>query len=287
MTRISPTHVKAADAVSQVADLFRTVGALTEEIRNDYGEDLIIQTQFEGEADRFRIFGQVKFSSKQPRMDGRISISLKSDHVRRWIGFVEPFRVFVFSSKTGKIYSFDPAQKVSMWDVYTTSNLTFNFTLGEIDELNSDNVIDLVWFCRISHLYRLMAFAQSQIELAAREEREAPEGAKQSISLLSFELLRFLGIAEEDGVNSVYLERLENAARNFAKDADADLGIRAAFMLALLGQDCIANVGLQRHLMENGTEMAGMFVRNYHPDIWKMLKAIHPNDDWEPFGLAE
>lgn len=286
MTRIAPSHVKASDAVAKVAAVFRSVGALCEEIRNDYGEDIILQTQFEGTADRFRIFGQVKYLSRGPLKDGMLRVPLGADHVRRWIGFVEPFRVFVFCSANKKLYSFDPSQRVSVWDIYTTSKQSHTFKISEHDELSEDNVSDLVWLCRISHLSRLMSMSESQIELSERAGLEIPEGARQSISLLSFELLRLLGVAEGDGVSSSYLEMVENAARNFVKYGD-ELGLRAAFMLALMGQEPILRVGLPHVLMENGTEMAGLFVRNYCPEVWRRLKDLNPKDEWSPFGLED
>ncbi len=285
MTRIAPSHVKASAAVSRVADVFRSAGALCEEIRNDYGEDIILQTQFNGEADRFRILGQVKFISKGPSKDGNIRVSLGADHVRRWIGFVEPFRVFVLCGANDKLYSFDPARRIDVWDIYTTSKRSYTFKLCNGDELNEENVSKLVWTCRTTHLGRLMSMAESQLDLAERAGLDVPKGARQSLSLLSFELLRFLGVAEGDGVNVAYLQNVENAASNFARDEDG-LGLRAAFMLALMGQEPIAEVGLPHVLIENGTEMAGMFVRNYHPDMWKRLKSLHPTDDWYPFGLT-
>tara|TARA_R110002051_G_scaffold84537_2_gene149838 strand:- start:21 stop:890 length:870 start_codon:yes stop_codon:yes gene_type:complete len=284
MTRIAPSHVKASDAVARVAAVFRSVGALCEEIRNDYGEDIILQPQFEGEADRFRIFGQVKYLSRGPLKDGVIRIPLGSSHVKRWIGFVEPFRVFVYCGANQKLYSFDPARQVSIWDIYTTSKKSQTFKISEHDELSESNVSDLVWRCRISHLSRLMSMAESQIELSERAGIEIPENARQSISLLSFELLRFLGVAEGGGISLSYLTMVENAATNFVKHGDA-LGLRAAFMLALMGQEPIVRVGLPHVLMENGTEMAGMFVRSYRPDLWARLKDVHPKDEWLPFGL--
>src|SRR5437016_4751976 len=58
-------------------------------VRSDYGEDLICQTFLDKEADPFRIFLQVKASSRLK------SIRFDKDHLIKWVGSLD-FVVIIF-----------------------------------------------------------------------------------------------------------------------------------------------------------------------------------------------
>ena len=54
MTRVVPSHRLAQRAVLAVCTVLDSAGALTETVKNDYGEDLFVQTQLRDVADSFQ-----------------------------------------------------------------------------------------------------------------------------------------------------------------------------------------------------------------------------------------
>lgn len=80
-------HQIADQATARVREIWASVGAAAEEIRQDYGEDLLVQTCHDGKMDAARLWVQVKGVQAAPEMnvpDGRARIPVRADTALRW-----------------------------------------------------------------------------------------------------------------------------------------------------------------------------------------------------------
>jgi hypothetical protein len=118
--RLVPNHRLAHRGVLAVCAVLDSAGALTETIKNDYGEDLLVQTQLGDIADDFHILIQVKGSSRRKTIGGKYSFSFDVAHLQRWISHPLPVLVCVFNEPTGRIFAFYPRQIFSSWFLATT-----------------------------------------------------------------------------------------------------------------------------------------------------------------------
>lgn len=132
--RIVPNHRLAHRAVLAVCTVLNGAGALTETIENDYGEDLLVQTQLGDEADNFHILIQVKGSSLKKNANGNYSYPLSIAHLRRWISHPLPVLVCVFDELTERIFAFYPRNLFSSWFLVTIKKkrLSIKFQDGDI-----------------------------------------------------------------------------------------------------------------------------------------------------------
>jgi hypothetical protein len=82
-----PQHQIAAKAVASVSGVWTSIGAAVEEVRQDYGEDLLVQPSLNGRMDAARIWVQVKGTQDAHGMyktGGKSSIRVRADVALRW-----------------------------------------------------------------------------------------------------------------------------------------------------------------------------------------------------------
>lgn len=74
MIRIPKNHLLGHSAVIEVCAILNKAGVVAESIKNDYGEDIIVQTQLNEIADNFRIFIQIKGTNLKRTKKGDFSL---------------------------------------------------------------------------------------------------------------------------------------------------------------------------------------------------------------------
>lgn len=97
MSKIVSNHKTAHRAVLAVSTVLAKIGALSETIKNDYGEDLVVQTSLGDIADNFTLLIQVKGTKRRFESDGSIRIPLKIQHLFRWASHGQPVLVCLYS----------------------------------------------------------------------------------------------------------------------------------------------------------------------------------------------
>jgi hypothetical protein len=83
LPKLTREHRIANEAVNAVSFLFAKAGAIGEQIRNDYGEDLFLLTNLNDHVDSFRIWVQVKGASLSKTSKGRYSHRFEIRHLIR------------------------------------------------------------------------------------------------------------------------------------------------------------------------------------------------------------
>jgi hypothetical protein len=162
MPKLTQGHLLAETAILKISSILNRAGALTEQIRNDYGEDLLVQTHLESYADNFRLLIQVKGINRQTS-GPTLNFRLKVDHLRRWISQSDPVLVCVYDENSKMAYAFSPSARFSLWELSSTDKNSISIKLTERDIFNVDTAKNYIWNCRIEHWSRMLSWYENHI----------------------------------------------------------------------------------------------------------------------------
>lgn len=289
LTQITAGHLLADRAVNAVSRVLNSAGALAERIRNDYGEDLLVQSHLDGEADDFRLLIQVKGVSASIRSDGTRNFRLKVSHLRRWISQSEPILVCVVDAATRQIHAFSPTERFSLWELVTTKRQTITVKLAKKDIFNIKTAKKFIWDARIVHWSRMLSWYEnhyhySDLTLAAPSSRKRIQ-LNGNVVTLSF--LTSINIIEDDRIAKEFRRFIRNGAKSLGKKyaGEKDMDLSSVFTLGLLNQvHAVCDSGLPSNLLVHGTELCGYFFSKWHPKEWRSACKQFPVSEWIPFG---
>lgn len=114
MVQLVQTHRLANRAILAVSTILDRAGALSETIKNDYGEDLLIQTHLRDTADNFNVLVQVKGSRLTRHPNGHYSFRVDVGHLYRWASHINPVLVCVFDEVSERVFAFTPRERASL-----------------------------------------------------------------------------------------------------------------------------------------------------------------------------
>lgn len=279
MSKLVASHLLADRAIIAVKAILNKSGALAEEIRSDYGEDLLVQTSLKDRADSFRILIKVKGTTNLKRnQDKKFNFRLKTTHLRRWATHIEPIIVCVYDAQTENIYSFLPTAQHSIWHLSTTNNQTINIKFDEKNIFDEKTANRFIWQCRISHWSNMLAQHENHYSYmsSTSDKRKILNRIVKEGNMMTFYFLKDIGIIKEDEIDNDYIVKVLNCSENFCKDTDDDpLLIPHAFSLSLLGYvDEKYELGLPLNLLEHGSRMLQSFLHTFHRAEWNKIEKI-------------
>ncbi|MEU3348785.1 DUF4365 domain-containing protein [Streptomyces sp. NPDC006700] len=263
-------HQIAARAESAVRSLWTDGGHAVDVIREDYGEDLLIQTCLRGRVDSSRIWVQVKGTAKDCSDSSKLlpSLSLKADQVLRW-------------SRSSDLMI------VVLWDV--TNNLGwYTIPRGEFDHVrllesqpgkvplrmdrsrpfNRSAVDRLAWKARIGHADQHLSYALSCIrDLEEDLQEEEEEGGESQYNPLLeysrgvaastvYELAIAIGVFNHKGkLTQEFKSALTEAVKSFDGDTGRQIANQSIMwaLVKLAHENCARN-GLPESLIIELTE---------------------------------
>lgn len=284
MSQIPRSHQLAHRAVLAVSNILGQVGALSETIKNDYGEDLIVQTSHRENADNFTLFIQVKGTERALSADGSLSIPIDFNHLNRWASHSQPILVCLYSDLSGKIYAFYPREYIILWEIGTSKRKSKTIRLSANDEFTAENAGKFIWNCRIEHYARMLAWHESHIAYTAGSPSFSRRViyAERELNLIALRFLQDVGAVDGDDLQSGFRQMVENASRAFERDRDqgASNGLLPvdAISLALLGQvdDVSSGSGLPTILLERCSHLLVVFFKRQHPNDWRRISGRFP-----------
>lgn len=289
MTQIHPAHLKGNLAVSSLRQNLAQIGILADEIKNDYGEDLILQTNLENIADSFAIRIQVKYTEFTKNRKGNYSVRFSIDHLWRWISHADPVFVCLYDPSINRFALINPKTYFSLWKISTTkqNSLVVNFSDADI-AVDNAALEKCVWDARISYYSAKIAELESRGYYAPIldkvDRKKYSDDLLLEMGVIIFAFMRAVGILRGGRFTPSYLRYVFNAGHNLAKDGFEDL--RAAFMLALHARvSDVAKVGLPFNLGERTTDLCGHYYRHIKPKEWRTLNALYAKR-WNPFGIG-
>ncbi len=196
VTQRPKEHVTGLQALKAVSKVIRRAGYEPEEVANDYGEDLLVQTSRKDRLDASRLWFQVKGTGKikHHRKNGRLRFQDTFDHAMRWIRSPDLVVIVLWDTVERVGWYAIPSEQVDVFEVTNsgTKNVTLRF--AEDDGFTEEAVDHLVWRSCLEH-HRLLVLS------ARNDERdlERAEGVKsQERTLTALDFTDILKITERD-----------------------------------------------------------------------------------------
>lgn len=291
MPTVGSSHLLEARALACVQTILAHSDALSEIIKNDYGEDMIVQTNHKGFADTFQILIQVKGSSVLKYKDGSFNFRFSRDHILRWILHSSNILICVYDDLTKNVYCFDPKLKFSLWDVKNSQNKSFAIRLGPNDQFTNSTASSIIWRCRLTYFSNMLAISENRLFYTKLHEsdRKFQKQIQRENGLLCLLIMQMLGIINDDEFNPSIRSIIRNGASYFPeKWPDEKWSLRDLMQFAVIGEvNEVTGCGIPSNVMEQLTEAAGHFYRHFHKEEWSTANS-QLDLEWTPYrGITE
>jgi Domain of unknown function (DUF4365) len=166
-------HRIAAMAVAKVSEVWTSIGAAVEEVKQDYGEDLLVQTSLNGKMDAARIWVQVKGTQSAIKMDrpnGKVEIKVRADLALRWARTADLLVLALWDvSKNIGWYSI-PHLSALHSELAEKERQKISLPVYSEDLFNMESAEAVAWRGRLEHLskfvrnFRMMQKEQDEID---------------------------------------------------------------------------------------------------------------------------
>lgn len=161
-------HQIAAKAVAKVSEVWTSIGAAVEEVKQDYGEDLLVQTCLNGKMDAARIWVQVKgtqAATKMDRPEGRAGIRVRADLALRWARTADILVLVLWDvSRNVGWYSIPHLSELHS-ELAEKDRRKICLYINSEDRFNFRSAETVAWRARLEHLSRFVRnFRMLQLE---------------------------------------------------------------------------------------------------------------------------
>ena len=198
MPQRTEEHEIAEVALTAIQAVIATAGFAVERITNDYGEDLLVQTSYEGQMDASRLWVQAKGTrsiGSYARAGRRFALSIDRSHLTRWARSADPVVIALWDCVQGVGYSTRVDDRPRTGDETDTAMVYFD----PDQPFDTAHVIKLAWMSRIKHYKRLILAAQEEVKeeevFGVEPEEELGRGRKLLVNY-ALDLLRMFGVME-------------------------------------------------------------------------------------------
>ncbi|MFI8274152.1 DUF4365 domain-containing protein [Streptomyces sp. NPDC085929] len=196
MTHRPKQHQIASLAVAAVRRQWNLQGHAVDEIREDYGEDLLVQTCFEGRMDPARIWVQVKGTAKDctTRLP---SVQIQARQILRWARTADLVVIVLWDTMKDQGWFALPQDEFDHIELSERGAKSIRLNLSRDLAFNPEAVASLAWAARIEHANRSVVYARAL--LAEAQEMGQPSVVhyqKGVLASLAFDLSIATGIIE-------------------------------------------------------------------------------------------
>ncbi|MFI2708931.1 DUF4365 domain-containing protein [Micromonospora sp. NPDC018662] len=230
-------HELASRAVASVVKVLANTGAAVEEVKNDYGEDLFVQTSWRGEVDLSKIWIQVKSRERvaaRPR-NGHRSVKVSRDHALRWSTMGDTVVVVLWDVSRDIGWYVMPAQCLDAFEVLMSKDDFITLRVPDDNVFDELVVRRLTWRARMDHLNRRAAALHAQVQEGEDISGDEYLPFRQRQAHIGFEAVRFVGIMDEGGYTKAFDERLRNAYKNISRaDVEGEYSVEENFDQAVM-----------------------------------------------------
>lgn len=255
------SHVTGDIAVAHVTRVFNECGWACESIEKDYGEDLFVQTCHNDEIDHFKIWVQVKGTENIERFKSKkygYSLSVSFEHAIKWIRSLDLVLAILYDVRQNYgLYSL-PKWCINQWNLYMLEEKKSRLLFPEKWIFNVDSAVEIRWRACIDYYTTLLNNAINHDAKYLRQGENSEKIEKRShqrIILLTFDILRGLGIIGDDRIDPTFVDYYKNALENISADMKNDSinqVNQTASLLAFMGKldDLAPGVGATSEIME-------------------------------------
>jgi hypothetical protein len=190
--KITKTQIQGNAGEAAIVAYFSQFGWLGEIVRNDFGDDIIFQFQFNGKIEPFRIVCQVKTTANK-------RVTLRTDTIKKWILSLEHFIVVVVDPTYKTFRYAQISEHFSIGGIWGERRTSLSISLDDFRELDQNEVSYIEWVCRVRGLNRLL------LEIIGWREHADPESevyttdiSRSNLDVLQISalLLEYIGFAD-------------------------------------------------------------------------------------------
>jgi hypothetical protein len=252
-------------AVSSITSIWNQCGFACEVIRQDYGEDLLVQSSHQGSIDYCRIFVQVKGTRNILRFlteAGKYRIRISFEHAMKWVRSPDLVVLILWDVKKNfGLWAF-PEESLFPLDLLMGHSKTVSLDLDESREFNIDQAMTIGWHARIRHCLKSFnhAIAQETDEQLHEvvTQKQLPKRVRHT-GLIIYEFLRLIGGIDENGVNREFISQIQRAAGNlkisFPQDSPEKLRGKALLLVLLARVQDRSGSGLPQLFLHRCSEI--------------------------------
>ncbi|MFE3161568.1 DUF4365 domain-containing protein [Streptomyces sp. NPDC059224] len=256
-------HQTAAKAENSVRSLWVNGGHAVDTIREDYGEDLLVQTCLRERVDASRIWVQVKGTTKDcsDEQSALPVLYINAEQVLRWSRSSDLVIVTLWDVNNNVGWYTIPDGSFDHVTLSNAGTSAIPITFERSRRFDESAVEYLSWFARIDHADRSVGYSLSVLAEAEEEEEEeaAPAYAKHhqaAIASVVHQLAIDIGVFSRDGEMT---SDFKSALSEGVKQIDGETGeqILGRSILWALAQTAYANCarnGLPSTLLVELTE---------------------------------
>lgn len=213
-------HVIASRAVASVRKLWADQGCAVDEINEDYGEDLLVQTSLDEQMDFSRIWAQVKGTGQDCSDPTRAlpSVRVNAKQVLRWAYSADLVIVVLWDTVNDQGWFARPRDFPDFARLRGDGEVQISFSRQSPFSLES--VQRLVWEARLGHYEKELHHALSCVEEAKETGSDSDEAYYLAVvDVLQRNLLRDLKITNASGRwSDDFLEVFDQCGQKYPHD---------------------------------------------------------------------
>jgi hypothetical protein len=148
-------HQISDRAVAKVRDVWASIGAAVEEVRRDYGEDLLVQTALEGKMDAARIWVQVKGAARAAAMskaNGKTRVRIRADLALRWARTADILVLVLWDVENDVGWYTIPTFTDLHSKLAAKGRQPVSLQVNSADLFNAESARVIAWDARLEHL---------------------------------------------------------------------------------------------------------------------------------------
>jgi hypothetical protein len=208
-------HVVGAKAVAAVSSIWLDAGAAVEEVRNDYGEDLLIQTALNGELDPSKIWIQVKGRSRVEAGADKAVIKVPIGHALRWTYSADVVVVVLWDVEANRGWYTHPRMQADPIELVLSGKSSVSLHFRAEQGFDTAAAEEIARSTRMEHCngHYLAADAMSKTITKLSSDKSAKQ-MKNIADYAVFDLLRKVGFITNSGISKEAIRNLRNGYRD-------------------------------------------------------------------------
>jgi hypothetical protein len=202
-------HQISDRAVAKVREVWASVGAAVEEVRQDYGEDLLVQTCLDGKMDAARIWVQVKGVAKASQMKarGKTQVRVRADLALRWSRTADILVLVLWDIDSDIGWYAVPTRTELHGELAGLGRSIIGLSIDSTNLFNSESAQIIAWGARMEHLAGFVRNFRGMQE-EDRDDNDPDKGrwATEAIAEAVVEMmvhLKMVDLTLRDGLRAV------------------------------------------------------------------------------------
>jgi hypothetical protein len=279
MPRRPDSHVVGDIAVNRVVDVLNRCGWASQQINQDYGEDILVQTKVGDRIDPHRLWIQVKGTrsiDRFRRKNDDLVYEVSIEHVFKWIRSPDLVIFVLFDVERDRGYYALPVEQVDLWDLYGTQKKRFGIRISDDSVFDQKKAQEISWNARIEYFSAMFVVAEQKYAQVLQDrtlDSNYLPSFKNKGPLLIYEFLRTIGFLNDGKIDELFAAQFAACKRDLrTKDVEAsdrEIVGRAALLCFLGLVDRVTlGCGIPQPLLNAAVNIGLQLMNLYHSDTY-------------------